>query len=70
MVAVSMLPHAEFGPNGHREDAPHFIIHVHISCILKLSLAIFEAMFGTLVFGLTNETDADFRVASFCISTI
>ena len=21
---VSMLPHAEFGPNDHRENAPHF----------------------------------------------
>ena len=21
----SMLPHAKFGPNGHREDTPHFI---------------------------------------------
>ena len=26
MVAVSLLPHAEFGPNGHREDASHYII--------------------------------------------
>ena len=25
MVVVSILPHAEFGPNDHREDAPHFI---------------------------------------------
>ena len=25
MVAVSMLPHAEFGGNDHREDAPYFI---------------------------------------------
>ena len=24
MVVVSILPHAEFGPNDHREDAPHF----------------------------------------------
>ena len=26
MVIVSILPHAEFGPNDHQEDAPHFII--------------------------------------------
>ena len=26
MVAVSIPPHAEFGPNDHREDAPHFNI--------------------------------------------
>ena len=26
MVVVSLLPHAEFGPNDHREDAPHFNI--------------------------------------------
>ena len=25
MVVVSILPHAEFGPNEHRKDAPHFI---------------------------------------------
>ena len=25
MVVVSILPHAEFGPNGHREDARLFI---------------------------------------------
>ena len=24
MVIVSLLPHAEFGPNDHREDALHF----------------------------------------------
>ena len=24
MVVVSILPHAEFGPNDHREDASHF----------------------------------------------
>ena len=26
MVVVSTPPHAEFGPNDHREGAPHFII--------------------------------------------
>ena len=26
-MVVSILPHAEFGPNGHREDTPHFIIY-------------------------------------------
>ena len=26
MVVVSILPHAEFGPNDHREDASHFIL--------------------------------------------
>ena len=26
MAVVSIQPHAEFGPNDHREDAPHFII--------------------------------------------
>ena len=25
LVDVSILPHAEFGPNDHREDAPHEI---------------------------------------------
>ena len=24
MVIISILPHAEFGPNDHREDEPHF----------------------------------------------
>ena len=26
MVVVSILPHAEFGPNDHQKDAPHFNI--------------------------------------------
>ena len=26
MVGVSTLPHAEFSPNDHREEAPHFMI--------------------------------------------
>ena len=25
MVLVSIRPYAEFGPNYHRKDAPHFI---------------------------------------------
>ena len=24
MIVVSILPHAELGPNAHRVDAPHF----------------------------------------------
>ena len=28
MAVVSILPHTEFGPNDHREDAPHFSIRV------------------------------------------
>ena len=27
MVVVSMLPHADFGPNDHRDDALHFMSH-------------------------------------------
>jgi len=30
MFVVSILPHAEFGSNDHREDAPHFIISVFL----------------------------------------
>ena len=26
MVVIPILPQAEFGPNDHREDAPHFIL--------------------------------------------
>ena len=26
MVIIPILPQAEFGPNDHREDAPHFIL--------------------------------------------
>ena len=25
MIVISMLPHAEFGRNAHREDAPTFL---------------------------------------------
>ena len=28
MVVVSILPHAKFGRNDHREDAPHFRIQL------------------------------------------
>ena len=28
-VVDSIVPHAEFGPNGHREDAPDFIFGGH-----------------------------------------
>ena len=28
MVVLSILPHAEFGPNGHREGTPHFTFWV------------------------------------------
>ena len=27
MVVISILPHAEFGRNDHREDVPHFSYH-------------------------------------------
>ena len=55
-----------------KEGASDFNVHwrTPIIMLLKLSLAIFEAMFSAFIFGLTNETDADFRVASFCISPI
>jgi len=28
MVVVPLLPHAEFGPNDHQEDTPHFSEHI------------------------------------------
>ena len=31
MFVDPILPHAEFGPNGHQEDAPHFIFLINIS---------------------------------------
>ena len=30
LIIIPILPQAEFGPNDHQEDAPHFI---NISCI-------------------------------------
>ena len=36
MVVDSMLPHAEFGPNDHREDAPHFRISSGKLNLLKI----------------------------------
>ena len=38
MVVVSMLPHADFGPNDHRDDALHFIQ----SSILKFVSSLYE----------------------------
>ena len=36
MVVVSLMPHAEFGPNYHWKEAPHFtlIFHMQHMCIL------------------------------------
>ena len=34
-VVVSLLPRAEFGPNHHREDAPHFIIGLCYEMIMN-----------------------------------
>ena len=44
MVAVSVLPHAEFGPNEHREDAHHFMIYCqkYKQKLLKSGLIIFS----------------------------
>ena len=39
MVIVSILPHAEFGPNDHRENPPHFI------CVTLDSYFILEKQF-------------------------
>ena len=39
MVIVSILPHAEFGPNDHQEDALHFI------CVTLVSYFIQENQF-------------------------
>ena len=38
MVVVFILPHAEFGPNGHREDALHFIIFLIVNHSCKHQL--------------------------------
>ena len=34
LIVISILPHAEFGPNGHGKDAPHFT-HLYKSWYLK-----------------------------------
>ena len=36
MVIVSILPHAEYGPNGHREDAPYIDSFYYWIYLLKL----------------------------------
>ena len=38
MVVVSILPHAEFWPNDHREDATHFKVHCDQSELRVISL--------------------------------
>ena len=39
MVVVSILPQAEFGPNDHREDAPHvtYVSKVFANSISSIS---------------------------------
>ena len=41
MVVVSILPHAEFGSNDHREEAPHFIF----SDLFLIFLTILEPIY-------------------------
>ena len=36
MVVVSILPHAEFGPNDHQKDAPHFTYKILELLITKI----------------------------------
>ena len=42
MVVVSLLPHAEFGSNNHRDDAPHFIGIFKWQRLIIARLMIFE----------------------------
>ena len=49
MVVVSILPHAKFGRNDHREDAPHFIIGIIMAVVRcdSQGLKILEAIENT-----------------------
>ena len=51
MATVSLLPHAEFGPNDHREDTPHF-------------MSIYITLFGNsiTVFGYFCRTNLNFTL--------
>lgn len=46
MVVVSLLPHVEFRPNNHREDAPHFTAHF----VNEMILLAFHILFDALAF--------------------
>ena len=50
MVIVSILPHTEFGPNDHWEDAPHFKIltRTYFSGNAEGDDALSDATFRTL----------------------
>ena len=45
MVIVSMLPRAEFGPNDHQEDAPHFTFFIQLLNYEKMVQAIRQISF-------------------------
>ena len=38
MVVVSILPHTEFGPNDHREDASHFILKYKLTIPFAINI--------------------------------
>ena len=40
MAVDSILPHAEYGPNGYREDAPHFNSNLRTRFLLSFSVVI------------------------------
>ena len=51
MVIVSLLTHAEFGPNDHREDAPNFMffsLEFHFGIGLKLKYNLEEIKEGRM----------------------
>jgi len=51
MVVVSILLHAEFGPNDHSEDAPHFIY--------PISWYVFKVLHAIAIFGMTIQENRE-----------
>ena len=50
MVVVCILPHAEFGRNDNREDAPHYINAAQkLKCLLIIPLIVDKAAIAYLI---------------------
>ena len=64
MVVVSILTHAEFGPNVDREDAPHFTYSaqggvggIELNCSFDMITPCSQIKINSNVFPITNKSN-------------
>ena len=69
MIVVSILPRAEFGPNDHREDAPHFTQSKKLTFFwIFLSVSTFSSVSAPFSVGLNLFTSSKVKIRSMNLS--